>query len=117
MKIKYTLLIVFSVLFVNTIFSQTVNSISITEIDAEYVEISIHTSAFSNYITIELNYGQVNRTLDSQDSEIKDENGKPLKFNSMIDALNFMCKNGYEYVDSYTISDENTPHYLLRKKD
>jgi hypothetical protein len=36
----------------------------------------------------------------------------------MIDALNFMTKNGYEFVQAYALvlSNQNVYHYLLRKK-
>jgi hypothetical protein len=35
----------------------------------------------------------------------------------MVDALNFMSANGYEFVDSYaiTVSNRNVYHYLLKK--
>ena len=41
---------------------------------------------------------------------------KQLIFNSMMDALNFMSKNGFEFVDAYAItsSNQNVYHYLLR---
>ncbi len=37
-------------------------------------------------------------------------------FNSMIDALNFMTKNGFEFVDAYaiTVDNQNVYHYLLK---
>ena len=37
----------------------------------------------------------------------------------MIDALNFMSKNGYDFVTAYAfaIGNQNVYHYLMRKKN
>ena len=50
--------------------------------------------------------------------QLKDENGDKLIFNSMIDALNYMSKHGFEFVQAYAISvgGQNVYHYLLRRK-
>ena len=53
-----------------------------------------------------------------QHGEIRDENDKAVEFNSMIDALNFMTANGYEFVQAYAFSVASGPnvyHYLMRK--
>jgi len=36
----------------------------------------------------------------------------------MIDALNFMSKNEYEFVQAYalTVGNQNVYHYLMKKK-
>lgn len=49
---------------------------------------------------------------------IKDQNGKPLVFNSMIDALNFMSGNGYDFETAYalTTGNGNVYHFLLKRK-
>lgn len=47
-----------------------------------------------------------------------DENGKDIKFNSMVDAMNFMGERGWVFEDSYvvTIAKQNVIHWLLSKK-
>jgi uncharacterized protein (TIGR02145 family) len=49
---------------------------------------------------------------------VKDEYGKPVAFNSMIDALNFMTKNGFEFVTAYAVTmfRQNVYHYLMRNR-
>ena len=44
--------------------------------------------------------------------------GDKAAFNSMIDALNFMDANGWEYVSNYVINSngEITTRYILQKK-
>lgn len=46
-----------------------------------------------------------------------DEEGKRIKFNSMIDALNYMGKFGWEFEQAYAVSMGNTNvyHFLLSK--
>jgi hypothetical protein len=34
----------------------------------------------------------------------QDEQGKVIKFNSAIDALNYMAKQGWEFVNAYPLS-------------
>jgi len=48
---------------------------------------------------------------------MKDDRGKILKFNSMIDALNHMGRNGWLFVNAYTITvkNDNIYHYVMRK--
>jgi hypothetical protein len=108
-------------LFLNIINAnaQTVNDIPIKDIDVEYVQIVGTAKLLSNKVSIEIDFGQENKLFNSdKDTRIKDVNGKNLIFNSMIDALNFMTKNGYEFVNAYaiTVSGQNVYHYLLRKK-
>jgi hypothetical protein len=67
---------------------------------------------------VNIDFGQVDKMFSAKDTQIKDENGRMTTFNSMIDALNFMSENGYEFVNAYaiTISNQNVYHYMLRKK-
>ncbi|QMU30429.1 hypothetical protein [Adhaeribacter radiodurans] len=51
--------------------------------------------------------------------KIKDMKGKDIQFNYMVEALNFMTKNGYEFIQAYTSIEEEQSiyHYLLKKKN
>jgi len=113
-KIIFTL---FTALISVVSFSQTVNDIPLKEIDVEYVQI-VGTSKFlSTKVTIEIDFGQKTKFFSSgKETDIKDEKGEKLVFNSMIDALNFMVENGFEFVNAYAISvgNQNVYHYLLR---
>lgn len=53
------------------------------------------------------------------DNTLIDENGKPIKFNSMVDALNFMTRFGWKFVDAYAITlgpNNHVYHWLLKKE-
>lgn len=98
-------------------FAQTVNDVPIKDVDVEYIQIVGTSKLLSNKVTIEIDFGQENKFWSAKDTQVKDENGKLVVFNSMIDALNFMSKNGYEFVDAYaiTVSNQNVYHYMMKK--
>lgn len=98
--------------------AQTVNDIPIKDIDVEYVQIVGTAKLMSNKVTIGLEFGQLDKVWSAKDTQIKDESGNKLVLNSMIDALNFMAKNGYEFVQAYAFSvgNQNVYHYLMKKK-
>lgn len=100
-------------------FAQTVNDVPIKNIDVQYVDIVGTSRILSTKLTVDIDFGQENKLFSSnKDTRIKDADGKNLIFNSMVDALNFMTKNGYEFVQAYAVvvSNQNVYHYLLRKR-
>jgi spore germination protein YaaH len=115
---KKMLLAIGLLCFAITLKAQTVNDIPLKDIDVDYVQIVGTSKLLSTQLTIELDFGQRNKFFSFKDTQVKDETGKLLSFNSMIDALNFMSANGYEFVSAYTISvqNQNVYHYLLKKK-
>lgn len=73
---------------------------------------------FLGKMTVEIDMGQSTGVLGLNTSYITDENGKAKKFNSIIDALNFLGDNGWEFVQAYTIVINSVPetHYVLRQR-
>lgn len=106
-------------LFGPSAFSQTVNDVPLKNVDVEYIEIVGTTKLLSTKLNIRLDFGQENKFWSDKEYQLKDADGKKISFNSMIDALNFMSKSGYELVMPYVVTDSNNLnvyHYLLRKK-
>lgn len=102
-----------------TMKAQTVNDVPLKDIDVEYVQIVGTSKLLSTKLTIEIDFGQKTKFFSSgKETIVKDFDGKAVDFNSMIDALNFMSKNGYEFVNAYAIlvGNQNVYHYLLRNK-
>ena len=94
-----------------------VNGVSLDTINSEYRQIIGTNKFLSTKLNIQLDFGQYNSIWKNSDTELKNNLGKKIELNSMIDALNFMVKNGYEYVDSYivTVNSQFIYYYLLRK--
>lgn len=76
----------------------------------------VGTSKFmSSKVTIEIDFGQA-RGLWS-DNRLRGEDGKPIVFNSMIDAMNWMGNDGWEFMQAYvlTVGQQNVYHWILKK--
>jgi hypothetical protein len=71
----------------------------------------------STKVTIQVDFGQSRGFF--SDTRLRDENtGKVQSFNSMIDALNYMAVDGWDFVQAYVVAGQNQKahHYLMRKK-
>jgi hypothetical protein len=115
---KKILIIALCVVSSITLFGQT-NLDSISSI-ASYCEIVGTQGLFSKKLTINIDYGQETGSFwNPKDTRLKDENGKAIKFNSMIDVLNLMQKEGWDFVNAYAIGDAKSGyvyHWLLKRK-
>lgn len=70
------------------------------------------TSKFlSKKVTITVDYGNRSGYVE------RDENGEIIVFNTVVDALNYMYKKGWSFVDAYaiTVGNQNVYHYLFEK--
>lgn len=81
-----------------------------------YAEIVRNGRLFGNKINIVLDFGQQMKIFDNR---LRDSSGKLREFNTMIDALNFMAKQDWEFIQAYTVfysSENNEIHYVIKKK-
>jgi hypothetical protein len=76
----------------------------------EYCSITPHGKAFSSKLTVDVDYGQ------SADDEEKlvDSDRKVINFKSPVDALNYMARQGWVYVNSI-VTDKGVTYFLRRK--
>lgn len=83
-----------------------------------YCEINGLSSNLGASVKVEIDDGQYHDFVD--DRIIKDvETGKPRKFNSMIDALNYMSELGWEFVQAFVVVETDNRsiiHWLLKRK-
>lgn len=117
-KIKKTLLLFFLLSISTLTFSQT-EAKNHTDILPKFVYCQmVGTQKFlSTKVTISIDFGEERSIW--KDNRLKDEvTGKAQSFNSMVDALNYMCEQGWEFTQAYvvTIGQQNVYHWLLKKK-
>ena len=116
-KITYIILFVFSI----STYSQSINGVPFSDIDSEYIEIVGTAKILSSKVTVNIDFGQSTKLFGSSKKQfsILDKDNKKVEFNSMIDALNFMTKNGYKFEQAYVVTtgNSNTYHYLMRKEN
>lgn len=82
----------------------------------QYCEVLGMTGVFSSKVTINIDYGEAKSVW--KDNRLKNEDGSVKKFNSMIDALNFMGSDGWKLVNAFpiTIGNQNVYHYVFKKE-
>lgn len=118
--IKMKLLVCFTFLVSIAFYGQTINGTPLKDLDVEYLQIVGTSKMMSSKLTIAIDIGQKTKFFSSNKDEtlLQDKNGEGLIFNSMIDALNFMSSNGYDFVTAniITIGNQNVYHYLMRKQ-
>lgn len=82
-----------------------------------YCELIATGKSLSNKIKVRVDYGQ-ETSFWKGISYMKDENGKNIEFNSMVDAMNYLGKQGWKFVQAYVVTDgrQNVCHWLLQKE-
>lgn len=105
--------------FLTALQAQTVAGVPVKDLSVDFVQIVGTSRPFSNKLTVEIDFGQENKLFSSdKDTRIKEANGRNKVFNSIIDALNFMSANGYDFVQAFAFVKDNlsVTHYLLKNK-
>lgn len=72
-----------------------------------------------NKISVQIDFGEEKNFWGNDGRDILvDENGKDIKFNSMVNALNFMGARGWEFENAYaiTVGNQHVYHWLISKK-
>ena len=105
------LIIICSILYTATAaFSQTDTS----KIE-QYCEVIATPRLLSNKVTIDINYGEEKSIW--KDTRLKNDEGKLKKFNTVIDALNYMGKDGWIFMNAFPVINGTTQiyHYVFKK--
>ena len=87
-----------------------------------YAQLSCEAQLFSTKVKVSIDFGQSTSWLFSMsESRLVDKNGKEIKFNSMIDALNYLTQFGWRFAQAYVVPkgsrDEvgGTTYWILYK--
>lgn len=112
MKKKVLLFGVFLFVFSIGLFSQTTSPAK----SYAFCELVGTSNLIGTKVTVSIDFGQKRGFF--QSNVLLDENGKAVKFNSMIDAMNSMGAKGWEFVQAFvvTMSSQNVYHYVLKKQ-
>lgn len=82
----------------------------------EYCMVLAMTKFMSTKVIISIDFGQERKLF--ADNRYKNDEGKVQAFNSVIDALNFMNAQGWEFVNAYaiTVANQNVYHYVMKRR-
>ena len=103
------------------IFLISLSSLSLFSQEVEtkrvYCEL-VGTSTLMGKVVVVIDMGENSGFWNLNTSYIVDEKGKPKKFNSMVDAMNYMGENGWNFEQAYVVGSTtyNTYHWLLSQK-
>ena len=65
-------------------------------------------------VNISIDYGQRQKLFSA--NVFLDEAGRPVEFNSVIDALNWLNSQGWEFVNAYGDEGDKASHYIMRRR-
>ncbi len=82
----------------------------------QYCQVLATGRLLSSKVTIDIDYGEERSIW--KDNRLKNDEGRLKKFNTVIDALNYLGKNGWKLVNAFPVSTGNGPmfyHYVFKK--
>ena len=82
----------------------------------QYCQIIVTPRLLSNKVTIDLDFGEEKSIW--HDNRLRTEGGKLKKFNTVIDALNYMGKAGWIFINAYPVKtgESERYHFAFRKQ-
>jgi hypothetical protein len=110
-KITFLIYLIVANLFC---FSQQNNSLKNIE---QYCSLNIMPRLLSNKVNIDIDYGNPRKLFSFKDNRVKDENGKAKKFNTAVEALNYMSSQGWKLVNAFTITEGGSAviRYIMKR--
>lgn len=76
----------------------------------QYCRLISYNKMFSTKVNIDVDYGEVRKYF--QDTRMRDEEtGKLKKFNSVVDALNYLGAQGWTLVNAFPVQEGNSFSY------
>ncbi len=83
----------------------------------QYCQVVATPRLLSTKVTVEMDFGDLRNIW--KDNRLKDTEGRLVKFNTVIDALNYMGKEGWQLVNAFPVyNTQNTQvyHYIFKKR-
>lgn len=83
----------------------------------QYCEVVATGKLFSKKVSIEVSFGEFQSIW--KDNRLRTEEGKLRNFNNIVDALNYMGKQGWKLVNAFPInegSSNNIYHFYFKKE-
>jgi hypothetical protein len=84
----------------------------------QYCSLNIMPRLLSNKVNIDIDYGNPRKLFSFKDNRVKDENGKAKKFNTAVEALNYMSSQGWKLVNAFTITEGGSAviRYIMKRE-
>lgn len=108
---KKNLLIAIAFLVASTINAQEPTN----RVYAELLGTGTNLLGLNKNVKVSIDLGQYQST--SKGYQLQDDEGKDIKFNSMVAAMNYMGERGWKFQQAYVVTEknQNVYHWLLYK--
>jgi len=105
-------LLILSMVLLSSIVSKAQTDTSKVE---QYCQLIATPRFLSNEVTIDIDYGDEKSFW--QDNRLRTEEGKIKKFNTIIDAMNYMGREGWIFINAYPVHMAQTEifHFAFKK--
>ncbi len=82
----------------------------------QYCQVIATPRFLSNKVTIDIDFGEEKRFW--RDTRLKTDAGKIRKFNTIIDAINYMGREGWTFIHAYPVrmGDTEIYHFAFKKQ-
>ena len=82
----------------------------------QYCQLIATPRLLSNKVTIDIDFGDEKSFW--QDNRLRTEQGKIKKFNTIIDAMNYMGRDGWVFINAYPVRSGETDiyHFAFKKQ-
>ena len=82
----------------------------------QYCQVIATPRLFSNKVTIDIDFGEEKSYF--RDTRLKTSEGRLKKFNTVVDALNFMGRDGWKFMNAYPVTTGGTTiyHFAFKKE-
>lgn len=112
-KNKMKKLLIISMVLLSSIVSNAQTDTSKVE---QYCQLIATPRLLSNKVTIDIDYGDEKGFW--QDNRLKTDDGKIKKFNTIIDAMNYMGRDGWIFINTYPVRMGETEiyHFAFKKQ-
>ena len=75
----------------------------------QYCQVIVTQKLLSNKVTIDIDYGEEKSFW--RDTRLKSDEGKARKFNTVIDAMNYMGRSGWIFINAYPVKTGTSEIY------
>lgn len=84
----------------------------------QYCSLNVMPRLLSNKVNIDVDYGNPRKLFSFKDNRVKDDDGKAKKFNTAIEALNYMSSQGWQLVNAMAfIEGGNAVYRYIIKRE
>src|SRR5688572_12340709 len=108
LKLKMIMKKIFALIFIQMVAHHLLAQSDTTKVE-QYCQVIATPRLLSNKVTIDIDFGEEKKFW--SDTRLRNYDGKLKKFNTVIDALNFMGKEGWTFINAYPVRIGSTEIY------